>query len=599
MNTWFPCLHLRESSPNLIFSGRPRVFGFNPISSIPKGLRSFDRHDADFYLELLPGARDRDSLPESLRFWKTRIESGDADTTFRVGLVYGPSGCGKSSMIKARLLPRLSKDVLPVYIEATPEETEARLQKGLRKVCPDLPNEWSLVDAFSALRRGRLIRPGQKVLLVLDQFEQWLFARRNEVNTELVAGLRQCDGEHLQAIVMARDDFWMAATRFMRDLEIRLVEGENSAAVDLFQLLHARRVLTGFGKAYGVLPEKSSELSAEQKSFIEQSVAGLAQDGKVVSVRLALFAEMVKGKPWTPATLKDIGGTQGVGVTFLEETFSASTAPPEHRLHQRAAQAVLKALLPQSGTDIKGQMRSEAELREVSGYASRPRDFDDLIGILDAELRLITPTDPEGTAADTPAEKLTGQRYYQLTHDYLVHSLRDWLTRKQRETRRGRAELILAERAAIWSAKPELRHLPTLFEWTRIRAFTRPKNWSDAERTMLRRAWRVHGLRGLAIAALVAVLGWVGIEEYGRLQASALITSLKTANTSDVPGIVARLSGYRRWANGRLRNAVEAANDSSREKLHASLALLPVDATQVPYLKTRLASGTTDEFTGA
>ena len=125
-------------------------------------------------------------------------------------------------------------------------------------------------------------------------------------------------------------------------------------------------------------------------------MAGLAQDGKVISVRLALFAEMVKGKPWTPATLREVGGTQGVGVTFLEETFSATTAPPEHRLHQKAAQAVLKALLPETGTDIKGQMRSEAELRDASGYAERPRDFDDLIGILDPELRLITPTDPEG-----------------------------------------------------------------------------------------------------------------------------------------------------------------------------------------------------------
>ena len=38
----------------------------------------------------------------------------------------------------------------------------------------------------------------------------------------------------VQAVVLVRDDFWMAATRFMRDLEIRLLEGENSAAVDLF-----------------------------------------------------------------------------------------------------------------------------------------------------------------------------------------------------------------------------------------------------------------------------------------------------------------------------------------------------------------------------
>ena len=75
-------------------------------------------------------------------------------------------------------------------------------------------------------------------------------------------------------------------------------------------------------------------------------------------MRLALFAEMVKGRPWTPATLSEVGGTAGVGVTFLEETFSAANAPPEHRYHQKAARAVLKALLPEGGSDIKGHMRS-------------------------------------------------------------------------------------------------------------------------------------------------------------------------------------------------------------------------------------------------
>ena len=36
-----------------------------PIKIVPKGLRSFDAHDADFFLELLPGPRDRDGLPDS------------------------------------------------------------------------------------------------------------------------------------------------------------------------------------------------------------------------------------------------------------------------------------------------------------------------------------------------------------------------------------------------------------------------------------------------------------------------------------------------------------------------------------------------------
>ena len=287
-----------------------------------------------------------------------------------------------------------------VYIEATAAETEARLLKGVRKAAPELSPGLGLVEALAALRRGRTLRPGQKVLLVLDQFEQWLFARQGQENTELVAALRQCDGEHLQAIVLVRDDFWLAASRFMRELEIDLEPNANIALVDLFDLQHAHKVLTAFGRAYGKLPDRHRDWTREQESFLSQAVAGLAQDGRVISVRLALFAEMVKGKPWTTAALQEVGGTEGVGVTFLEETFSSPQANPKHRLHQKAAQAVLKALLPQTGTDIKGQMRSEAELREASGYAGQPRDFDDLVRILDHELRLITPTDPEGADED-------------------------------------------------------------------------------------------------------------------------------------------------------------------------------------------------------
>src|SRR5205823_757613 len=124
-------------------------------------------------------------------------------------------------------------------------------------------------------RRGHGV--GKKVLIVLDQFEQWLHASRSgepsrtesaarlasrsgepsrtesaarlaaptgdEQDTELVQALRQCDGSRVQCIVMVRDDFWMAATRFMHELEIRLVEGDNSAAVDLFPMRHAEKVL--------------------------------------------------------------------------------------------------------------------------------------------------------------------------------------------------------------------------------------------------------------------------------------------------------------------------------------------------------------------
>jgi serine/threonine protein kinase/formylglycine-generating enzyme required for sulfatase activity len=584
----------------------------HPIKIVPKGLRSFDRQDAEFFLELLPGPLDRDGLPESIRFWKSKVEQIDPDETFRVGLIYGPSGCGKSSLVKAGLLPRLAKHVHSIFIEATPDDTEARLLKGLRKACPELSRGSGLVDSLATVRRGRVFPAEHKVLLVLDQFEQWLHSRRGEENTELVAALRHCDGEHLQAIVMVRDDFWLAASRFMRELDIRLLEGENSALVDLFNPRHARKVLTAFGQAFGALPDKIADLSGDQESFLDQSISGLAQDDKIISVRLALFAEMTKGKPWTPATLKEVGGTEGVGLTFLEETFSAASAPAEHRIHQKAAQGVLKVLLPESGTDIKGQMRSLQDLLGASGYRNRPTDFDDLIRILDPELRLITPTDAEekdegGSLkgevrmnADAPDSPFTLHsspfRYYQLTHDYLVHSLRDWLTRKQRETRRGRAELRLAERSSLWNARPENRHLPSALEWANIRLLTRKKDWKEQERKMMARAGRVHGVRGVLSLALLAagILGGIAvrrqvIENQQATQARGLVQRLLDADTPQFPEIVAAMREFRRWVDPALKDELKKSAILPRQKLHASLALLPADANQVEYLFERLS----------
>ena len=195
-------------------------------------------------------------------------------------------------------------------------------------------------------------------------------------------------------------------------------------------------------------------------------------------MRLALFAEMMKGKPWTPATLKEVGGTEGVGVTFLEETFSAADRPARAPLSPESGPGRPQGAAARSRHRHQGPHAVPAELLAASGYASRPRDFDDLLRILDGEIRLITPTDPEGQDETTARARArfrrgrcaqAGQRYYQLTHDYLVPSLRDWLTRKQKETRRGRAELLLADRAAVWNARPENRQLPSLLQWVSIR----------------------------------------------------------------------------------------------------------------------------------
>ncbi len=554
----------------------------------PKGLRSFDADDADYFLDLLPGPRNRNGLPESVAFWKSRIEQTDPDQTFSVGMIYGPSGSGKSSLVHAGLLPRLS-GVLCVSIEATPDDTESRILRGLRKRLPDLPADLGLVETFTWLRR----RDGNKVVIVLDQFEQWLHAHRMEGETELVTALRQCDGGQLQTVILVRDDFWLAAIRFMKHLEIPLVQGQNIALVDLFDVEHAKKVLIKFGQAFGKLPLQSEDFSEEEHAFLTAVADGLAQDGRVISVRLALFAEMIKGKPWVPATLEAVGGTEGVGINFLEETFATRTANPEHRLHQTATREVLKCLLPEVGTDIKGHMRSNAELLEASGYKNRPKDYAELLRILDGELRLITPTDPEGFESDSTND--LSSKYYQLTHDYLVPSLREWLTRKQRETKKGRAELRLAERAVFWSALPETRHLPSFLEWANIRSLTNPEKWTDTERKMMKQAGWFHGIRSIVLMGLVCILAFAGwhirgqvVEASNEEKAKGLVNALVNAEIHQVPRIIEDLEDYRQWVDPKLVEGLEKYADHSQQRLNIGLALLPSDKSQLDDLTNRL-----------
>ncbi len=542
---------------------------------VPKGLRAFDREDADFFLRLVPGPRDRHGLPETLRFWKQRIEA-DAEGGFRVGLIYGPSGCGKSSLVRAGLLPRLH-GVEALYVEATAGATETKLLDALRKRSDALADR-DLPGAIAALRHGSVPGVGGKVLLVLDQFEQWLHTSEVGPDSDLIRALRQCDGERVQALLLVRDDFWLAASRLMAEVDAAIVEGRNIAGVDLFDPAHARRVLADFGRAYGCLPEEGP--TREQQRFLDQAVEQLTEDGRVVPVRLALFAEMVKAQPWRPATLRRTGGAEGVGVAFLEALFTARPAAPHHRLHAAAARAVLGALLPDRPTEIRGRVRTTHELRDASGYEKKPDAFGELLRILDKELKLVTPVDPGDRR---------GERSYQLTHDYLVPAIRTWLTEHKRRSRRGRAELRLAERARIWHASPQRRHLPSLDEWVAVLALTKPAGWGEVERRMMRVASKHYALVGTVLLVVFGVAGFLGGEMWQRTRARALAEQLRTAETTKVEKVIARAEPYRQRLTPRLKAILDDASTGRKAALHARLFLAEEDASQVdPLVQTGL-----------
>lgn len=572
---------------------------FETIRIVPKGLYSFDFHDSEFFLTLLPGTRDRNGLPESVRFWKAKAEEPDGGRTFSVGVLYGPSGCGKSSLIRAGVLPRLAGHVTALYVESTPTQTESRLLVAVQRRFPAVAGTPDLYTALLALRTGGAMPPGTKLLIVLDQFEQWLAGCRDDARSTLVRALRQCDGERVQCVIGVRDEFWMGVTRFMHALEVPLVEGHNSAAVDLFSPHHARNVLAAFGRAYGALPPEAEPLTSQQNAFLDEAVAGLAENGRAVCVRLSLFAEMMKDRPWTPSALAAVGGTTGLGVKFLEETFAATLAVPEHRFHESAARAILKALLPEPGTVLKGHMRPVEELLAVSGYAERPDRFDTVIRMLDRELRLITPVDPEEPGAATTSR--TGG-YYQLTHDYLVPALQAWLTRRQRETRRGRAELRLAELAEVWAAHPTSRNLPDAGEFLFIAWHADRRGWNDQEWRLMKTAGRRHARRWVVVAAALLAVVAAAFAARSNMQrvsdrrvAETHVRRLLDVPVADVAGVLSDLQPYREVITPRLKAIVSDDELPPVERIRARLAMLPADPSQVGPLQEQLYEGSTGD----
>ncbi|MCA9128478.1 MAG: protein kinase [Planctomycetales bacterium] len=527
----------------------------------PKGLRPFAAADAEFFLDLLPGPRSADGVPASLNLWRNRLSGSKGETPLDIGVIYGPSGCGKSSFVRAGLLPLLDSSVVPVLVDATTRDTEVRLLKGLRQAHPDLPDQESLVGICELLSQGA-ISPRRKTLIILDQFEQWLQSNNEYATTQLAAAMQFCDGLHLQALLLLRDDYWMPLTRFMAQLEIPLLENRNTAVIDLFDEAHAQRVLSEFGRAYGRLGD--GEFSNSDEKFLALAISELQTDGRVICVRLSLFAEMMKGKPWTTDQLRAVGGAKGVGLTFLEQTFGPQ-APIVYRRHSQAAKNLLHLLLPPFGSDIKGQMRSSEELRQASGLVSG-KDIEQLLDVLSTDLKLISPVTADSPDGTPQVNSASAKRLYQLTHDYLVPSIREFLSSELRRTRAGRAQLTLRERGEDWQRHPTNRQLPTLLEWLSIHWHVSKNKWTASQKTMMRRLDRWYMTRSLAVLLITLVFG-MGIRHWlMQREVRALRNELLNASTSKVPEIISKLQAIDWWSRPALVQQYEQEFDAGDPK---------------------------------
>ena len=103
------------------------------------------------------------------------------------------------------------------------------------------------------------------------------------------------------------------------------------------------------------------------------------------------------------------------------------------------------------------------------------------------------------------------------------------------------------------------------------------------------------GFTLLSVVA-IAVIGWWGYQRQQAARADALVESLATANTTRVPQLLKDLVPYRQWTHANLVSLAAAFPEDSRERLHASLALVEEDPDRFDYLYGRMLKAAPDEL---
>ncbi len=476
---------------------------------VPKGLLQFDESAAGFYLKLLPPPYWKNGIPEIVQHWKTTLESDPS--TISTGVLLGVSGSGKSSLFRAGVVPLLDRTntgklIEPVFFQAGFRETEQKLQVALRsklRLDDSFPQTDSLDEFFNCLLTSDHAL-GRKIVVIVDQFEQWLQFWDRKPDHDLIRSIKRCKNSPIQFILIVREEFFSAIHRFMESIGEELTQ-KNYRVMQAFDLGHAKNVLLAFGQAYNCV---GTQPAATELQFIDNAVKALANmtGNEVVCVRLSMFADMMRSRKWTMANWKEVGGVAGLGVKFLRQKFDESK---EHRFiqHRDGVREVLRCLLPERGVELKTQVPI-SELQKRSGYSSKETQFKEMMNVLEDELRIVTSSDSEGDSSNASGPIVGGSEpYYQLAHDFLVTAVREWLSLTQKSTPGGRAMLLLESRSAAWHLDDNhTAALPSMREYLAIRYRTQKYAWSDKQRVMMAAARKQFRKKLLALVIGASLL---------------------------------------------------------------------------------------------
>jgi WD40 repeat protein/DNA-binding SARP family transcriptional activator len=475
--------------------------------------------------------------------------------------VVGPSGSGKSSAVRAGLLPALAGGVVPGsegWRQAVMRPGERPLVELSRTLARAVPEAEQIEDGSAAIAAAlNRLGAGERLVLLVDQFEEVFFACRDAVEREaFLDALVEAAGdpdERLIVVIALRADFYADCAQHGN---LSTLIGSNQVLVGPMRRDELRRAIE--------LPARKSGLRVEP-GLVSALVGDVAGEPGGLPLLSAALLESWQGRDDYTLRYSDYersGGVQGAVARLAEAAYQ--------RLGEAERRRARPVLLRLAGDDEEGGalVRRRVSLDELE--FDRDEDTAGALAVL-TESRLLSLDEDtvevahEALLREWPRlrgwleEDAEGRRL----HQHLIGASREW-----RDSEHDPAELYRGARLASaldWAAEhdSELNQLEREFlEESRVTS----EREAERQRRTNRRLRTL--LIGVGVLLTVAVVA-------GLIARSERQSAKSAATVADAERLGAQaLTEDRVDTALLLANAGAALDDSTRTRSNLLSALL-------------------------